>query len=100
MFIIILLETNLYMSISLAYSFSRFCLINLYFNFRRIPKCLDTLKIIFSMWLFHLASLDKVTPKRLWLVVIGILFPLNVKLKLYLTSVIQLYTQFTRRKKI
>jgi hypothetical protein len=43
----------------------------LYFNFRRIPKCLDTLKIIFSMWLFHLASLDKVTPKCLWLVVIG-----------------------------
>jgi hypothetical protein len=28
------------------------------------------------MWLFHLASLDKVTPKCLWLVVIGILFPL------------------------
>jgi transposase-like protein len=48
---------------------------NLYFNFRRIPKCLDTLKIIFSMWLFHLASLDKVTPKCLWLIVIGILFP-------------------------
>jgi hypothetical protein len=23
------------------------------------------------MWLFHLASLDKVTPKCLWLVVIG-----------------------------
>jgi hypothetical protein len=51
-------------------------------NFCRIPKCLDTLKIIFSMWLFHLASLDKVTPKCLWLIVIGILFPLNVKLKL------------------
>jgi hypothetical protein len=33
-----------------------------------------------------LASLDKVTPKCLWLVVIGILFPLNVKLKLFLTS--------------
>ena len=69
--------------------FSRFCLPNLYFNFRRIPKCLDTLKIIFSMWLFHLASLDKVTPKCLWLIVIGILFPLNVKLKLYLTSVLE-----------
>jgi len=41
------------------------------------------------MWLFHLASLDKVTPKCLWLVVIGILFPLNVKLKLYLTSVLE-----------
>jgi hypothetical protein len=35
------------------------------------------------MWLFHLASLDKVTPKCLWLIVIGILFPLNEKLKLY-----------------
>jgi hypothetical protein len=57
-------------------------------SIRRIPKCLYTLKIIFSMWLFHLASLDKVTPKCLWLVVIGILFPLNVKLKLYLTSVL------------
>jgi hypothetical protein len=41
------------------------------------------------MWLFHLASLDKVTPKCLWLVVIGILFPLNVKFKLYLTSVLE-----------
>jgi hypothetical protein len=30
------------------------------------------------MWLFHLASLDKVTPKCLWLVVIGILFPLQI----------------------
>jgi hypothetical protein len=49
-----------------------------------IPKCLDTFKVIFSMWLFHLASLDKVTPKCLWLIVIGILFPLNEKLKLYL----------------
>jgi hypothetical protein len=48
-----------------------------------------TLKIIFSMWLFHLESLDKVTPKCLWLIVIGILFPLNVKLKLYLTSVLE-----------
>ena len=37
------------------------------------------------MWLFHLASLDKVTPKCLWLIVIGILFPLNEKLKLYLS---------------
>jgi hypothetical protein len=54
-----------------------------------LPKCLDTLKIIFSMWLFHLASLDKVTPKCLWLIVIGILFPLNVKLKLHLTSVLE-----------
>jgi hypothetical protein len=26
-------------------------------------KCLDTFKIIFSTWLFHLASLDMVTPK-------------------------------------
>jgi hypothetical protein len=41
------------------------------------------------MWLFHLAWLDMVTPKCLWLVVIGILFPLNVKLKLYLTSVLE-----------
>jgi hypothetical protein len=41
------------------------------------------------MWLFHLASLDKVTPKCLWLIVIGIVFPLNVKLKLYLTSVLE-----------
>jgi hypothetical protein len=32
------------------YSFSRLCLLNLYFNFRRIPKCLDTLKIIFSFY--------------------------------------------------
>jgi hypothetical protein len=31
------------------YSFSRFCLLNLYFNFRSIPKCLDTFKIMFSM---------------------------------------------------
>jgi hypothetical protein len=52
-------------------------------------KCLDTFKIIFSTWLFHLASLDKVTPKWLWLIVIGILFPLNEKLKLYLTSVLE-----------
>jgi hypothetical protein len=51
-----------------------------------LSRLFDTLKIIFSMWLFHLASLDKVTPKYLWLVVIGILFPLNVKLKLYLNS--------------
>jgi hypothetical protein len=51
--------------------------------------CLDTLKITFSLWLFHLASLDKITPKCLWLIVIGILFPLNVKLKLYLTSVLE-----------
>jgi hypothetical protein len=36
----------------------------LHFNFRRIPKCLDTFKIIFSMWLFHLASLDKVLSKK------------------------------------
>jgi hypothetical protein len=44
---------------------------------------------MFSMWLFHLASLDKVTPtcKYLWLIVIGILFPLNEKLKLYLLFV-------------
>jgi hypothetical protein len=33
------------------------------------------------MWLFHLASLDKVTPECLWLIVIGILFPSNEKLK-------------------
>jgi hypothetical protein len=68
-------------------SLSRFCLLNPYFNFRSIPKCLDTLKIMFSMWIFHLASLDKVTPKCLWFVVIGILFPLREKLKLYPTSV-------------
>jgi hypothetical protein len=62
--------------------------LQLFYNIKneRIPKCLDTLKIIFSMWLFHLASLDRVTPKCLWLIVIGILFPLNVKLKLYLES--------------
>jgi hypothetical protein len=44
---------------------------------------------MFSMWLFHLAWLDKVTPtcKYLWLIVIGILFPLNEKLKLYLLFV-------------
>jgi hypothetical protein len=41
------------------------------------------------------ASLDKVTPKCLWLVVIGILFPLNVKLKLYLTSVLNRATSST-----
>jgi hypothetical protein len=41
------------------------------------------------MWLFHLGSLDKVAPKCLWLIAIGILFPLNVKLKLYLTSVVE-----------
>ena len=70
-------------------SFSTFCLLNLYFNFRSIPKSLDTFKIMFSMWLFHLASLDKVTPKFVWLIVIGILFPLNEKLKLYQTSVLE-----------
>jgi hypothetical protein len=32
------------------------------------------------MWLFHLASPVKVTPKCVWLIVIGILFPLNEKL--------------------
>jgi hypothetical protein len=42
-----------------------------------------------SMWIFHLASLDKVTPKCLWFVVIGILFPLSEKLKLYPTSVLE-----------
>jgi hypothetical protein len=42
---------------------------------------------MFSMWIFHLASLDKVTPKCLWFVVIGILFPLSEKSKLYPTSV-------------
>jgi hypothetical protein len=30
-----------------------------------------------------------VTPKCLWLIVIGILFPSNEKLKLYLTSVLE-----------
>jgi hypothetical protein len=41
------------------------------------------------MWIFHLASLDKVTPKYLWFVVIGILFPLSEKIKLYPTSVME-----------
>ena len=41
------------------------------------------------MWIFHLASLDKVTPKYLWFVVIGILFPLSEKIKLYPTSVLE-----------
>jgi hypothetical protein len=41
------------------------------------------------MWIFHLASLDKVTPKCLWFVVIGILFPLIEKIKLYPTSVLE-----------
>jgi hypothetical protein len=50
---------------------------------------LYTLKIMFSMWIFHLSSLDKVTPKSLWFVVIGILFPLSEKLKLYPTSVLE-----------
>ena len=45
-----------------------------------VPKCLDTFKIMLSMWICHLASLDKVTPKCLWFVVIGILFPLSEKL--------------------
>jgi hypothetical protein len=51
------------------------------------------------MWLFHLASLDKVTPKCLWLVVIGILFPLNVKLKLYLTSVLENFENYLHQRK-
>ena len=41
------------------------------------------------MWLFHFASLDKVTSNCVWLIDIGILFPLNEKLKLYLTSVLE-----------
>jgi hypothetical protein len=46
-------------------------------------------KIMFSMWIFHLASLDKVTPKCLWFVAIGIVFPLSEKLKLCPMSVLE-----------
>jgi hypothetical protein len=49
---------------------------------------LDAARIVTGLPIFT-KTLDKVTPKCLWLIVIGILFPLNVKLKLYLTSVLE-----------
>jgi flagellar biosynthesis protein FlhB len=49
-----------------------------YFNLRRMFKCLDTLLLILSTWLFHLASLLNVTPKCLWEVVMGTDFPQHI----------------------
>jgi hypothetical protein len=47
------------------YSLSKLVRLRRYFKLRRMFKCLDTLLLILSTWLFHLASLLNVTPKCL-----------------------------------
>ena len=61
------------------YSLSKLVRLRRYFNLRRMFICLDTLLLILSTWLFHLASLLNVTPKCLWEVVMGTDFPLKEK---------------------
>ena len=61
------------------YSLSKLVRLRRYFNLRRMFKCLDTLLLILSTWLFHLASLLNVTPKCLWEVVMDTDFPLKEK---------------------
>jgi len=61
------------------YSLSKLVRIRRYYNLCRMFKCLDTLLWILSTWVFHYTSLLNVTPKCLWVVVMGTDCPLKEK---------------------